>query len=140
MLQNTNTHTHTQPKFCNYKTSNLSTLSKIKKNKQKQKCISLFQNHVYFHVYILGFSVWSQMLGSHSIYSCCPVCLQELENRYIAMKNSCEEVGKEVVQLRQEVKTLSESMETQHKHINKEQNELEKLKDLVGSSEVSKTC
>lgn len=59
----------------------------------------------------------------------------ELENRYIAMKNSCEEVRKEVVQLRQEVKTLSESMETQHKHIKKEQHELEKLKDLVESNE-----
>ncbi|XP_058628697.1 coiled-coil domain-containing protein 146 isoform X2 [Onychostoma macrolepis] len=59
----------------------------------------------------------------------------ELENRYIAMKNSCEVVRKEVVQLRQEVKTLTESMETQHKHIKKEQHELEKLKDLVESNE-----
>ncbi|XP_043092918.1 coiled-coil domain-containing protein 146 [Puntigrus tetrazona] len=59
----------------------------------------------------------------------------ELENRYIAMKNSCEEVRKDVVQFRQEVKTLTESMETQHEDIKKEQHELEKLKDLVESNE-----
>ncbi len=76
------------------------------------------------------------MFGSHCIYLCYPVCPQELENRYIAMKNSCEEVRKEVVQIRQEVKNLTESMETQLKQIKKEQHELEKLKDLVESNEV----
>uniref|UniRef100_A0A671SM86 Uncharacterized protein n=1 Tax=Sinocyclocheilus anshuiensis TaxID=1608454 RepID=A0A671SM86_9TELE len=50
--------------------------------------------------------------------------LVELENRYMALKNSCEEVRKEVVQLRQEVKTLTESMETQQKHIKKEQHDI----------------
>lgn len=68
------------------------------------------------------------------------VLTQELENRYIDLKNSCEEARKEVVHLRQEVWTLTESMETQQKHIKMEQNELEDLKDRVESNKVSKTC
>ncbi|KAK7149548.1 hypothetical protein R3I94_009007 [Phoxinus phoxinus] len=59
----------------------------------------------------------------------------ELENRYMDLKNSCEEVRKELVHLRQEVWTLTESLETQQKHIKMEQNELEDLKDRVESNE-----
>ncbi|XP_067248185.1 coiled-coil domain-containing protein 146 isoform X1 [Chanodichthys erythropterus] len=59
----------------------------------------------------------------------------ELENRYMAMKNSCEEVKKEVVHLRQEVWTLTESLETHQKNIKKERHELEDLKGRVESNE-----
>jgi len=55
------------------------------------------------------------------------------------LKNSCDEVRDEVVHLKQEVCTLTTSLETKQKHIKMEQNELKDLKDRVESNEVSKT-
>uniref|UniRef100_A0A673H7T3 Uncharacterized protein n=1 Tax=Sinocyclocheilus rhinocerous TaxID=307959 RepID=A0A673H7T3_9TELE len=110
--------------------------AELKKNKQKLYQLLYFVSK-YCFIFMFKWEkhpIWSQTFGSHCIYFCCPVYPQELENRYMALKNSCEEVRKEVVQLRQEVKTLTESMETQQKHIKKEQHELENLKDLVESN------
>ncbi|KAG1953245.1 coiled-coil domain-containing protein [Pimephales promelas] len=59
----------------------------------------------------------------------------ELENRYMDLKNSCDEVRDEVVHLNQEVCTLTTSLETKQKHIKMEQNELKDLKDRVESNE-----
>lgn len=46
---------------------------------------------------------------------------------------------KETIQLRKEVKTLAENVETQQKHIDIERCELDEFKNLVEISEVSKT-
>ncbi|XP_057180604.1 coiled-coil domain-containing protein 146 isoform X1 [Triplophysa rosa] len=59
----------------------------------------------------------------------------ELERRYMTLKESCEDMRKETVQLRQEVKTLAENVETQQKHTDKERCELDEFKNLVEISE-----
>lgn len=55
------------------------------------------------------------------------------------MKESCEDMRKETIQLRQEVKTLAENVETQQKLTDRESCELDELKNLVEISEVSKS-
>lgn len=63
---------------------------------------------------------------------------QDLERRYMTLKESCEDMRKETIQLRQEVRTLAENVETQQKHTDKERCELDELRNLIVVNEVSK--
>uniref|UniRef100_A0AAR2KDY6 Coiled-coil domain containing 146 n=1 Tax=Pygocentrus nattereri TaxID=42514 RepID=A0AAR2KDY6_PYGNA len=48
----------------------------------------------------------------------------EQEKRYLTLKESCDEMRKEIAQRRQEIRSLTEDMEARHKQMQKEQREL----------------
>ncbi|KAL6473628.1 hypothetical protein MHYP_G00171890 [Metynnis hypsauchen] len=59
----------------------------------------------------------------------------EQETRYLALKESCDEMRKEIAQRRQEIRSLTEDMEARHKQMQKEQRELEEKKETIQSKE-----
>uniref|UniRef100_A0A3B1ILD9 Coiled-coil domain containing 146 n=1 Tax=Astyanax mexicanus TaxID=7994 RepID=A0A3B1ILD9_ASTMX len=64
----------------------------------------------------------------------------EQEKRYLALKESCKEIRKEIAQRRQEVSGLTEGIEERHKQTLKVQLKLEENKELIESKEVSYIC
>lgn len=65
------------------------------------------------------------------------VCPQELEKRAKALKDSSEELRKEVSQRRQEIHSLLEDMEARHKLMTREQRELDHKKDIIVNNQVT---
>uniref|UniRef100_A0AAR2K0U3 Cilia- and flagella-associated protein 58 central coiled coil domain-containing protein n=1 Tax=Pygocentrus nattereri TaxID=42514 RepID=A0AAR2K0U3_PYGNA len=59
----------------------------------------------------------------------------EQEKRYLTLKESCDEMRKEIAQRRQEIRSLTEDMEARHKQMQKEQRELEEKKETIESKE-----
>ncbi|KAI4897828.1 hypothetical protein NFI96_007263 [Prochilodus magdalenae] len=59
----------------------------------------------------------------------------EQEKRYLALKESCEEIRKEIAQRRQEIRSLMEDMEARQRLMQKEQRELQDKKETVENKE-----
>ncbi|XP_015208078.2 coiled-coil domain-containing protein 146 [Lepisosteus oculatus] len=59
----------------------------------------------------------------------------ELEKKTKALKDSCEELRREIAQRRLEIKALKEDMETKQKQIQREQHELDEKKETVADCE-----
>ncbi|XP_066523179.1 coiled-coil domain-containing protein 146 [Hoplias malabaricus] len=59
----------------------------------------------------------------------------EQEKLYLAMKESCEEIKKEIAQRRQEIRSLTEDLEVRNKQVQREQRELEERKETIESNE-----
>uniref|UniRef100_A0A4W4F5Y7 Uncharacterized protein n=1 Tax=Electrophorus electricus TaxID=8005 RepID=A0A4W4F5Y7_ELEEL len=57
------------------------------------------------------------------------------EKKYMALKESCEEMKKEIAQRREEIRGLAEDLEARTKQLQKEQQELEDKKGMIESRE-----
>ncbi|KAJ8386940.1 hypothetical protein AAFF_G00165370 [Aldrovandia affinis] len=63
----------------------------------------------------------------------------EQEKKAKALRDSCEELRKEIVQRQMEIKSLKEDMDTREKHFQKEQEELKKKNDTIEELEAELT-